>query len=176
MSNFEGGSQNPGGSGSAGDPIGAFAAALRDSWALGMSVVEKVLGQGAEEVGFGDFGASTGDAGKPAEIVSAIAQSYLIAAGSGLRYLSRVAQTCAAHQTDILSSVVGSGVGREASEEDSRAITENVREYLRELGDIAQQEARILQVELEKVGEGLARAADEGGTPSPHQRHWKVKS
>jgi hypothetical protein len=175
MSNFAGGSHNPAGPGLPGDPIGALAAALRDSWALGMSVVEKVLGQGAEGGGLDGFGASTGDAGKPAEIVSAIAQSYLIAAGSGLRYLSRVAQTCAAHQTDILSAVVGSGVGRRASEEDSRAITENIREYLRELGDIAQQEARILQVELEKVGEGLARAADEGGTPSP-QRHWKVKS
>ena len=67
-------------------------------------------------------------------------------------------------------------MGRQASEEEGRAITENVREYLRELGDIAQQEARILQVELEKVGEGLARAADERGTPPPHQRHWKVKS
>jgi hypothetical protein len=175
MSNFEGGPKSPGSPGPPVEAIGALAAALRESWAMGMSAVEKVLAQGAEGVGFDDLRASTGDMGKPAEIVSLIAQSYLIAATSGLRYLSRVGQTYAVHQTDILSSLLGSTAGRQASEEDRRALTENIREYLRELGDIAQQEARILQVELEKVGEGLARAADEGGTPSPHQRHWKVK-
>jgi hypothetical protein len=176
MSDFQGGSRNPGSSDPPVDPFGALAASVRDSWALGMSAMEKVLAQGVEGVGSGDPGISTHDAGKQTEMVSLVAQSYLIAATSGLRYLSRVAQTYGAHQTGILSSLLGSAAGRQFSEEDRCALTENIRAYLREMGDIAQQEARILQVELEKVGEGLARAADEGRTTPPHQRHWKAKS
>jgi hypothetical protein len=175
MSDFQSGPRNPGSSDPLVDPLGALAAALRDSWALGMTAVEKVLAQGPEGMGFGDPVTFTGDAGKQTEMMSLIAQSYLVAASSGLRYLSRVAQTCAAHQTGILSSLVGSRAGGQVSEEDRRALTENIRAYLREMGDVAQQEARILQVELEKVGEGLARAADAGGVTPPHQRHWKAK-
>jgi hypothetical protein len=175
MTDFQGGSGKPGSSSAPVDPLGALTAALRDSWTLGMLAVEKVLAQGAEGAGSGDPGSSTGDAGKQVEMVSLVAQSYLIAATSGLRYLSRVAQTYGTHQTSMLSSLLGSGTGKQFSEEDRRALTENIRAYLREIGDLAQQEARLLQVELEKVGEGLARAADEGGMTPPHQRHWKAK-
>jgi hypothetical protein len=175
MSDFQSGSTGPGSSGPPVDPFGALAAALRDSWTLGMSAVERVLAQGAEGAGPGDPGALMGDTGKQAELVSLVAQSYLIAATSGLRYLSRVAQTYGAHQTGILSSLLASGAGRQFSEEDRRALTEDIRAYLREVGDVAQQEARILQAELEKVGEGLARAVDEGGMTPAHQRHWKAK-
>lgn len=175
MSEFQGGARNPESSGAPGDPFGAIAEALRDSWALGMSAVESVLAQGAGAASGDPPGTSFGGAGKQAEMVSLIAQSYLIVASSGLRYLSRVAQTYGAHQTGIMSSFVRAGAGKQFSEDDRRALTENIRAYLREMGDVAQQEARILQVELEKVGEGLARAADEGaGTPT-HQRHWKAK-
>jgi hypothetical protein len=175
MSDFQRGARNPGSSGSAADPFGTLAAALRDSWAMGMTAVEKVLTLGAEGVGSGDLGIVSGDAGKQGEMLSLIAQSYLVGVSSGFRYMSRLAQTYAAHQTGILSSLMSPEAGRQFSEEDRRALTENIRAYLREMGDIAQQEARILQVELEKVGEGLARAVDEGGSTPPHQRHWKTK-
>jgi hypothetical protein len=174
MSGFQGGPRNPGSPGPSADPFGALAATLRDTWALGMSAVENVLSQGNEGIA-SVAGTAEGDAGKQAEMLSLVAQSYVVAASSGLRYLSRVAQTYGAHQAAILSSLVGSGAGRQFSNEDRRDLTENIRTYLREMGDIAQQEARILQAELEKVGEGLARAADESGTTPPHQRHWKAK-
>jgi hypothetical protein len=174
MSDFLGGASNPGSSDPSVDPFGAVAAALRDSWALGLSAVE-ALAQGAEGIASGDSGGATGDFGKQTEMVSLVAQSYLVAATSGARYLSKVAQIYAAHQADILSSLMGSGAGRPFSQHERRAMTDNIRAYLREVGDVAQQEARILQVELEKVGEGLARAADEAGTAPGHQRHWKAK-
>ena len=174
MSDFQGGPKNPGSSGPSADPFGALAATLRDSWALGMSAVESVVSQGTEGIA-SVAGTAEGDAGKQAEMLSLVAQSYVVAASSGLRYLSRVAQTYGAHQAAILSSLLRSGAGKQFSDEDRRNLTENIRAYLREMGDIAQQEARILQVELEKVGEGLARAADDSGTTSPHQRHWKAK-
>ncbi len=174
MSESQSGARNPENPGGPSDPFAALAAALRDSWALGMSAVESVLTQGAGAVS-GDTGISLGGAGKQAEMGSLVAQSYLIAASSGLRYLSRVAQTYGAHQTGILSSFLRAGTSKEFSEADRRALTENIRAYLREMGDVAQQEARILQVELEKLGEGLARAVDDGTATAPHQRHWKAK-
>jgi hypothetical protein len=142
---------------------------------MGMTAAEKVLALGAEGVGPGNPGTFTGGAGKQGEMLSLIAQSYLVGVSSGFRYMSRLAQTYAAHQTGILSSLVGPEVGKQFSEGDRRALIENIRAYLREMGDIAQQEARILQAELEKVGEGLARAVDEGEPTPPHQRHWKTK-
>jgi hypothetical protein len=175
MSDLKGGSRNPESPGPSDDPFGALAATLRDTWALGISAVESVLAQGTEGIASGAVRSSGGNGGKQAEMVSLVAQSYVIAASSGLRYLSRVAQTYGAHQAAVLSSLLGSGAGRHFSDAERRNLTENIRAYLREMGDIAQQEARILQVELEKVGEGLARAADESATTPPHQRHWKAK-
>src|SRR5215831_3543041 len=99
MSDFPGGARNSASSDPPADPFGALAAALRDSWALGMSAVEKVLAQGVEGIASGDPAASTGDLGKQAEVVSLVAQAYVIAATSGLRYLSKVAQIYGAHQT-----------------------------------------------------------------------------
>src|SRR5690348_4925884 len=116
MSDFQSGSRNPGSSGPPVDPFGTLAAALRDSWAMGMTAVEKVLALGAEGVGPGNPGTFTGGAGKQGEMLSLIAQSYLVGVSSGFRYMSRLAQTYAAHQTGILSSLVGPEVGKQFSE------------------------------------------------------------
>jgi hypothetical protein len=175
MTNFERGSTK--GSDTSTDPLVALMSALRDKWMLGAAVVENMLAQGA--------GASTGDplvyaagASKRTEMVSLIAQSYFIAANSGLRYLTGVAQIFGTHQSSILSSLLGAGANKQPSEEERREMAESIRAYLRELGDLALQEARLLQAELGEFGEAVACATQEdqdGPTPA-HQRRWKAKS
>jgi hypothetical protein len=73
-----------------------------------------------------------------------------------------VAQTYGTHQCDVLRCIASAGANKQFSEEDQRTVTESFRAYLREIGDLAEQEARLLRVELERVGEAMARAMDEG--------------
>ena len=58
-----------------------------------------------------------------------------------------------------------------------RVLADGLRAFLREIGEAAAQEARRLQMELEQVGESIARAAGPAG-PSPHpdyRRRHRVK-
>jgi hypothetical protein len=130
MSNFQGGPANPTGPSGPADPLGALVSALRDSWILGIAAAEKMLSHGVGAPP-SDPGASPSDVGKQVEMISLVAQSYLIAATSGMRYLSRVAQTYSSHQSNILSSFLGTGASKQLSEEDRRAVAENIRAYLR---------------------------------------------
>jgi hypothetical protein len=108
-------------------------------------------------------------------MVAVVTQSYAVAVTSALRYLNRVVQTYNAHQTSALARLVSADTKRESPEDSRRALAENIRSYLREIGELAQQEAHLLHLELEKIGENFESADDQGGTPPPYKRHWKAK-
>jgi hypothetical protein len=183
-----------------GDPFMAFATALRDMCILGSFAVENTLAQGdvggmAEQLApflepilraasafreLTETGVSTlgGEADAPdgapkaAGVASLVAQAYLAAAVSGFRYWRRVAQTYGAHQSGILQSfLAGGGV----SGDERRALIEEIRAYLREVGDVSLQEARILQSELEKLSVEVAEAGGAAAEPSNHRRRWRAK-
>jgi hypothetical protein len=59
------------------------------------------------------------------------------------------------------------GQAAAASPAGSRVLADELRAYLREVGDAAMQEARRLQHELEAVSESIAEVADQA-TPSPY--------
>jgi len=57
---------------------------------------------------------------------------------------------------------------------EGRVLADEVRACLREIGDVAMREARRLQMELERIGEAVARGLE----PEPsefYQRRWKAK-
>jgi hypothetical protein len=188
----------------AGDPFVAFATALRDMCILGSFAVENTLAQGdvggvAEQLApfldpmlraasafreltesgvnalGGEGPASPDGAPRAAGVASLVAQAYLAAAVSGFRYWRRVAQTYGAHQSSILQSFLAGGAGSSVPDEERRALIEEVRAYLREVGDVSLQEARILQSELEKLSAGVAEAGGAGAEPSKHRRRWRAK-
>jgi hypothetical protein len=196
------GTRNPGG---AGDPFAAFATAVRDMCILGSFVVENALApdnvRGATE-GFAPFldpmlraasafrkiteagaGAFSGEWStapdgrtKAGDISLLVAQAYLAASVSGVRYWRRVAQTYGTHQSGILQSLLARITDSSMSDNERCALIDEIRAYLREIGDVSFQEARIFQSELEKLS---AQVADVGGTsaePSAHRRRWKAKS
>jgi hypothetical protein len=56
-------------------------------------------------------------------------------------------------------------------------LADELRAFLREIGEAATQEARRLQMELEQVGEAVARAATPAKQPPhpDHRRRHRVK-
>ncbi len=160
----------------AGDPFVAFATALRDMCILGSFAVENTLAQGdvggmAErfapfldpmlraasafreltETGVGALGGewsmSPDGTAKAADVASLVAQAYLAATVSGFRYWRRVAQTYGTHQSSILQSLLAKSAASSMSDEERCALIEEIRAYLREVGDVSLQEARIFQSE-----------------------------
>ena len=179
-----------------GDPLLMFAAALRDLYLLGSSAVENALSEknlnsASETLGpaldpilraalaFRELAArGVGyDASGAAGVASIAAQAYLVAATSGFRYLRRVAQIYGMHQSSVLQSLLGKLDGSNVSDEERRDLIEEIRTYLREVGDVSLQEARIFQSELEKLAAEVADVAgdDATGHPSTHRRRWKAK-
>jgi hypothetical protein len=185
-----------------GDPLIAFAAAVRDMWALGASTLETALAQTQPDgaaaslrpcvdqmlraaTAFRDLteagaGAVPGlgrspNGGTPGDVASLAAQACLIASVGGLRYWRKLAQTYGAHQAAILQSLSGSVNAPGGSEEEKRVLTDELRAYLREIGDVSVQEARAFQSELEKLAAEVATAAGSSDASPDYRRRWKAK-
>jgi hypothetical protein len=157
----------------------------------------RVLGSQAE--GAASFGAMFPRAGRPgasadagpaavsqiADMSPAIAQAGLVAAASTMRYWGALAELQARYQSSLMQAVADRSKGQTAaSPADGRVLADELRAFLREVGDAAMQEARRLQHELEEVSESIAQVTDQV-TPSPdyhpdhqerpHRRPHRVK-
>jgi hypothetical protein len=115
---------------------------------------------------------ASADAGAVAQLADmspAIAQAGVVAAASTLRYWRTLAELQARYQSSLMQGVADRRTGQAAaaSPADSRVLADELRAFLREVGDAAMQEARRLQHELEQVSESIAQVADQA-TPSPY--------
>ena len=175
-----------------GDPLIAFAAAVRDMWALGASTLETALGQAQPDgaaaslkpcvdqmvrtaTALRDLTEADAAPGLGrADVASLAAQACLIASVGGLRYWSKLAQTYGAHQAAIVQSLAAS-MNNSGRSEDQRVLTDELRAYLREVGDVSVQEARAFQSELEKLAAEVATAAGNSDASPDYRRRWKAK-
>lgn len=111
------------------------------------------------------------------DVSPAMAEAGMIAATSTLRYWRALAEICARHQSSLMQATLDRATDRSAaSPTECRVLADELRAFLREIGEAATQEARRLQMELEQVGESIARAA--AAEPPPdrgHRRHHRVK-
>ena len=112
------------------------------------------------------------------DLSPAMAEAGMIAAASTLRYWRALTEICARHQSILMQATVDRATDRSAaSPAECRVMADALRACLREIGEAATQEARRLQMELEQVGESIARAAAPT-EPSPHpeyRRRHRVK-
>ena len=177
-----------------GDPLIAFATAVRDMWALGASTLETALGQTQPDGAAASLKpcvdqmvraatalrdlTETGAGAVPglgrSDVASLAAQACLVASVGGLRYWSKLAQTYGAHQAAIVQSLAAS-MNNSGGSEDQRVLTDELRAYLREVGDVSVQEARAFQSELEKLAAEVATAAASSDTSPDYRRRWKAK-
>jgi ElaB/YqjD/DUF883 family membrane-anchored ribosome-binding protein len=107
----------------------------------------------------------------------AIAQAYGAATVSLIRYWSILAELQLRYQRILMQAAAASARKQTAGPPtECRMLADEVRAFLREIGDAATQEARRLQQELEAISESVARAADQATPSQPqHRRRHAVK-
>ena len=160
------------------DPLSSLLGALTDLWGKGLSALQAMapMAEGGASFGAmfpraGGLGASAdaGPVSQLADMSPAIAQAGIVAAASTLRYWRTLAELQARYHSSLMQAVAERGTEQAAaaSPADSRLLADELRAFLREVGDAAMQEARRLQHELEQVSESIAQVADQA-TPSPH--------
>jgi len=105
-------------------------------------------------------------------LFSLLAEAYLLAAVSGVRYWRRTAETWGAHEHHVLSTLAAALLDRDLPEERQRMVVDAIRSWLREQGDVALHEARAFQRELDSVAAGVADSISAGNLD---RRYWKAK-
>ena len=168
----------------AGDPLSEFAAAMNNVWSMGSVLFGRMLTQpemARAAAAMAPFmtasrqltsPAEHADSGTALDAAGCMAQTCLVAAGSGLRYWRRLAEVNAAHQASLLQAMAS---GEPMGELERRTLADRLRGYMRELGDISLQEARLFQLELERLSDAFAVATDPGATDATPHRRWRAK-
>ena len=186
------------------EPISGLMGSLIDVWINGLKAWQEMAGRASPD---GDDGATPFDAvirpvadiaaslGVPvldaaseagqatasqlADMSPAIAQSGLAATTSAFRYSSGLAELLMRYHLALIQATADRASGRAAaSPAECRVLADELRAFLRQVGDTALIEARRLQQELEVIGESIARTASET-TPTtdqwPRRRAYRVK-
>jgi hypothetical protein len=109
------------------------------------------------------------------ELSSLVMQIWIICATSALRYWSGLAGVYTRHQPALIRSAARAMPRVSTPEAEDRLLADQLRAYLREIGDVAEQEARRLQRELERIGEAAARSFDRPEAAKSFRRRWKAK-
>ena len=163
--------------------LGSFAHA----WGMGLQAWQALAGMGAGSER-DDAGATLVAPGGPqprqaaaaqmADISPALGEACMIGAASAMRYWSALAELGLRYEASLVQTVADQTTGRSvASPADCRVYADELRAFLRGVGDVANLEARLLQRDLERVSETIAQAADQA-TPSHHherRRRHEVK-
>jgi hypothetical protein len=187
------------GSGPSGhDPVTGIFLAMRDAWLAGIAVKENVSGQsmaggnpGAAFAAATLLGPMIGVLGAMADLAAANRQrldqpsaadfllpmghAMMIAANRSVSYWLGLAQIFESHQARLarvvgLETIDGSAAGSE------RLVTvDELRALLREVGDLATREARILQNELSTLDESLAQTFQQPELSGSYRRRWRSK-
>ncbi|MGA7805565.1 hypothetical protein [Bradyrhizobium sp.] len=110
-----------------------------------------------------------------ADFLRPISHAMMIAADRSVSYWVGVARIFGSHQASMaqilgLEPVAGNEPGAQ------RLIAaDELRALLREIGDLATREARILQSELSALDESLAETFQPPGQAGPYRRRWRGK-
>jgi hypothetical protein len=122
--------------------------------------------------GVGGVESQLAAAAKMADVSPALAEAWMAGAASAMRYWGTLAELGLQYETSLAQAIAGrTTVGSAASPMECRVIADELRAFLRGLGDAANREARLLQLDLERIGEAIAEAADQATPPShPHER------
>lgn len=147
-----------------------------------MGAISSLLPRGTDPASdrFDESGGWQAAAGQFADMSPAMAQAWMVSVGSAFRYCRTLAEVHARYQGALVQAAVDRSSGQMAvPASECRVLADELRTWLREIGDAAMLEARRLQAELDVVGEQIARVAD-ATTPTdsgvdPRARRHRVK-
>jgi hypothetical protein len=154
------------------DPVAAMLGPMANFAATLSAMLPRQIGPHAAAEASREAASQLGD------LSPAMAEAGMIAVTSTLRYWRAMAEICARHQSSLMQAAMDRATDRSAaSPAECRVLADELRGFLREIGDAATQEARRLQIELEQVGESIARATIQAEPPPypEHRRRHRVK-
>jgi hypothetical protein len=111
------------------------------------------------------------------DVAPYLAEAAVIATANSLRYRQGLAQLAARQQWAFMQAGWGRMTGQAPSTpETCNVLVDEVRAYMREVGEISLLEARRLERDLALVSEKLARAIDPPDPDAPYRRFWAAKA
>ena len=155
----------------AANPASALFNALQTAVTAGLSTIECVVANFSEAQ-------STQRPDAAADLSPILSRILLVAAGSSLRYWRDLATLCGKHQGSLLQAVNAHAMRQGLTEQERRLAADELRAFLRELGDTASLEAQRLRMELGSLGESVAELAARDTPASPDAkpvRRWRAK-
>jgi hypothetical protein len=182
------------------DPTNLLLGGVVEAWGKGLAAWQALAGMG--DAGLSDPGAGLAATTAPIEAMAkafdsarqqgageadsqaagmspALAKAWMAGAASAVRYWSALAELGIRYQASLVHAAADRATGQSAaSPAQQRLHADELRAFLRGVGDATSQEARLLQQNLERIGEAIAEAVDRG-TPSPypaqHRRRHELK-
>jgi hypothetical protein len=111
-----------------------------------------------------------------ADVLLPIGHAMMIAANRSMSYWLGLVQIFESHQAK-LAQVVGREAAVEGHAPGSERLVaaDELRALLREVGDLATREARILQKDLSSLDESLARDLQQPDLSGSYNRRWRSK-
>ncbi len=158
----------PPGPGETGHGFAASAAGLLDAYA---DMMARLAGGAAGRT----EGAAPGTPPSGQNHLPALFEAWLIASGSAMRYGQGLTEVFARHQGALLDAAALRFGADDPTQAQRLAEVEELRRFLREVGETAVLEARRLDRELEQLGEAIAQGA---AAPAPVDwpwRYWATK-
>jgi hypothetical protein len=140
---------------------------------------ESMLGVASQAAGTSTSGQSL--MGRGAELQSLMTRASMVAASSAFNYWRQLMEVSGRHQAGLMAAMgdmairTGTAGDEPIADEQARHMTDEVRAYFREVGEVAVQEAHSMQIELERLGEELARSIVPPDPAAPHKRRAKAK-
>jgi hypothetical protein len=121
---------------------------------------------------------SPGGQGDPAgaDLLLPIGSAMMIAANRSVSYWLGLAQIFESHQAKLAQAVGVEAVEARTPESEHLVATDELRALLREVGDLATREARILQNELSALDESLAQSVQQPDPTGSYHRRWRTKA
>lgn len=158
------------------DLVTGLCAAMRDAW-LGAS--------GQSTANWRRFADAAGKAAAhsppggqqhlvAADFVLPMGHAMMIATSRSLSFWLNLAQIVGTYQAKSIHAVSAEGIGSSAGLERLVAADE-LRGLLREVGDLATREARLLQSEFGILAESIAQSLQPSGQSGSYHRRWREK-
>jgi hypothetical protein len=110
-----------------------------------------------------------------ADLLLPIGHAMMIAANRSVSYWLGLVQIFEGHQAKLAQVVGVEGIEGGAPGSERLIAADELRALLREVGDLATREARILQNELSTLDETLARGFQQPDLSGSYSRRWRSK-
>jgi hypothetical protein len=109
------------------------------------------------------------------DFVLPMGHAMMIAANRSVSYWFGLAQIFESHQARLAQVVGVEAANGRASGSERLVAADEFRAMLREVGDLAVREARILQSELSNLDESLAQSFQQPDLSGSYRRRWRSK-